>query len=52
MAENKIELKSVNELENKKFFVPNFQRGYKWRAKDVEYLIEDIAEIAQDDNRD
>ncbi len=52
MAENKIELKSVSELENKKFIVPNYQRGYKWRAKDVEYLIDDIAEIKEDDNSD
>ena len=52
MAENKIELKSVSELGNKKFIVPNYQRGYKWRAKDVEYLIDDIAEIKEDDNSD
>ena len=52
MAENKIELKSVSELKNIKFIVPNYQRGYKWRAKDVGYLIEDIAEITQDDHSD
>ena len=52
MAENRIDLESVSELKNKKFIVPNYQRGYKWRAKDVEYLIEDIAEIAQDDHSD
>ena len=52
MAENRIDLESVSELKNKKLIVPNYQRGYKWRAKDVEYLIEDIAEIAQDDNSD
>lgn len=52
MEENKIDLISVCELNGKKFFVPNYQRGYKWRAKDVEYLIEDIAEIAQDDYSD
>lgn len=52
MIDNKIELKSVSELGNKKFIVPNYQRGYKWRAKDVEYLIDDIAEIKEDDNSD
>ncbi len=52
MAENKIELKSVKELNGKKFIVPNYQRGYKWREKDVEYLITDIADIADDDNSD
>ena len=52
MEENKIELKSVSELNGNSFIVPNYQRGYKWRKKDVEYLIEDIAEIALDDNSD
>ncbi len=52
MAENKIELKSVSELNGKKFIVPDYQRGYKWRKKDVEYLIEDIAEIKEDDHSD
>ena len=52
MAENRIDLESICELKNKRFIVPNYQRGYKWRAKDVEYLIEDIAEITQDDHSD
>ena len=52
MKENTIELKSVSELNGNSFIVPNYQRGYKWREKDVEYLIEDIAEIALDDNSD
>ena len=48
----KIELKSVSELLGMKFFIPSYQRGYKWRTKDVEYLIDDIAEIKEDDNSD
>lgn len=52
MAENNIGLKSVSELDGKNFFVPDYQRGYKWRTKNVEYLIEDIAEIKEDDNSD
>ena len=38
MTENRIDLESICELKNKKFIVPNYQRGYKWREKDVEYL--------------
>lgn len=49
---NKIELKSVRDLLGMKFFIPNYQRGYKWGKKDVEYLIDDIAEIKEDDNSD
>lgn len=53
MAENHIELKSTRELLNgKHFIIPNYQRGYKWRGKDVEYLINDIAEIKDSDNSD
>ena len=52
MTGNRIDLESICELKNKRFIVPNYQRGYKWRAKDVEYLIEDIAEITQEDHSD
>lgn len=52
MAENKIELQAISALNGKHFFIPNYQRGYKWREKDVEYLIEDIAEIAEYDHSD
>lgn len=52
MADNKIDLKSVSHLSGKKFVVPNYQRGYKWRKTDVEHLINDIAEIHEDDKSD
>jgi len=52
MADNQIGLKTIRELFGMKFFVPNYQRGYKWRTKDVEYLIDDIAEIRDDDFSD
>lgn len=53
MAENQIKLKSISELLNgKHFIIPNYQRGYKWRVQDVEYLINDIAEIEENDNSD
>jgi len=49
---NEIKLVSIKDLHGKKFFIPNYQRGYKWREKDVEYLIDDIAEIAENDESD
>lgn len=49
--EAKIKIRKVTELDEE-FHIPNYQRGYKWRKKDVEYLIEDIAEIAEEDNSD
>lgn len=52
MADNQIGLKTIRDLLGMKFFVPNYQRGYKWRTKDVEYLIDDIAEIEDNDSSD
>ena len=52
MSENSIELKTIKDLLGKKFFIPSYQRGYKWCKKDVEYLIDDIAEIKEDDFSD
>lgn len=42
MAENQIELKSVNELLEMKFFIPSYQRGYRWTERQVEDLLNDI----------
>ena len=42
MAENKIELKSVRELLGMKFFIPNYQRGYRWTEQQVLDLLNDI----------
>ena len=45
-----IGLKKISDLNGYSFKVPAYQRGYKWRQKDVEYLITDIAEILKEDN--
>ena len=45
MAENKIELKSVSELLGKKFFIPSYQRGYRWTDLQIENLLNDIWEF-------
>lgn len=42
MAENKIELKSVNELLGMKFFIPSYQRGYRWTEQQVNDLLNDV----------
>ena len=45
MAENKIELKSVSELLEMKFFIPSYQRGYRWTNLQIENLLNDILEF-------
>ena len=52
MAENKIELKSVSELLGMKFFIPSYQRGYRWTKQQVKDLLDDVNEFIQNKNSD
>lgn len=46
MAEIKIELKSVSKLLEMKFFIPSYQRGYRWTYLQIENLLNDIWEFS------
>ena len=46
-AENNICLKSISELLGMKFFIPSYQRGYRWTEQQVKDLLEDIWEFAK-----
>ena len=52
MAENKIELRSVSELLEMKFFIPSYQRGYRWTEQQVKDLLNDVNEFIQNKNSD
>jgi hypothetical protein len=45
MAGNKIELKTIGELLGMKFFIPSYQRGYRWTEQQVKDLLNDIEEF-------
>ncbi len=45
LGNNKLELKQINELKNLNFFIPFYQRGYRWGKKEVEDLLNDINEF-------
>lgn len=45
MAGNKIELKTIGELLGMKFFVPSYQRGYRWTERQVKDLLNDISDF-------
>jgi hypothetical protein len=49
---NSIELLSIEQLnthpELKEFYVASYQRGYRWTKEEVDYLLNDINEIASD----
>lgn len=44
---NKIELKNIKDILECKFYVPSYQRGYRWNKQQVIDLLEDIWEFSQ-----
>ena len=40
-------IKSIKELLNYHFNIPNFQRGYRWEPDNVEKLLNDIVDFHQ-----
>ena len=47
---NTLKLKSIAELQNLAFYIPDYQRGYRWTRQQVEDLLNDIFEFSQKDN--
>jgi uncharacterized protein with ParB-like and HNH nuclease domain len=43
--ESKLELKTINELREYFFFIPKYQRGYRWSPNEVKDLLNDIYEF-------
>ena len=43
-------IKYVNDISGKKFKIPSYQRGYKWRKAQVEQLLKDLYEHYQSNN--
>ncbi|MFA8451651.1 MAG: DUF262 domain-containing protein [Bacteroidales bacterium] len=46
MSESKIELRSLNKLLEHSYFIPSYQRGYRWTKTEVEALLNDIWSFA------
>lgn len=42
---SKLELKTINELREYKFYIPKYQRGYRWTPNEVIDLLNDIFEF-------
>lgn len=49
--ESYIELREINKLIGKKFFIPSYQRGYRWDTKQVEDLLDDLWEFMKKPNK-
>lgn len=43
---NQIKLYSISEILGRNFFIPSYQRGYRWTDQQVTDLLEDIASFA------
>ena len=42
---NTLELKSIIDLQGMSFYIPAYQRGYRWTVQQVEDLLGDISEF-------
>ncbi len=46
MASNNISVKAISDLLNYNFFIPSYQRGYRWTEQQVKDLLNDIDEFS------
>ena len=51
-TDQNISLKSIKDFESQdvQFYIPNYQRGYRWKSKQVNQLIDDIETFTPTEN--
>ena len=47
---DKIDLRAIMDLEGMTFFIPSYQRGYRWDERQVEDLLNDIKEFNEEES--
>jgi len=47
MAENTIVLKNIRSLSGMNFFIPDYQRGYRWSDSEAEQMLNDFKEFCK-----
>ncbi|WP_374496019.1 DUF262 domain-containing protein [Zoogloea sp.] len=47
MSTGDLQLRSVSELMTESFFIPAYQRGYRWSSRQVTELLDDVAAFTQ-----
>ncbi|GAA0805010.1 DUF262 domain-containing protein [Psychrobacter piscatorii] len=45
MQDNQLEMKTISDLLDEQFFIPAYQRGYRWTTRQVTDLLNDIKEF-------
>jgi hypothetical protein len=48
---SELRLRSIGEILNEKFFVPDYQRGYRWTKREVEALLNDVEAFYKESKR-
>ncbi len=51
MSENKISIKPISDLHGCNFFIPSYQRGYRWTDQQVTDLLNDVWEFINKQNK-
>ena len=47
MQDNQLEMKPISDLLHEQFFIPAYQRGYRWTKRQVTDLLNDLKEFQQ-----
>lgn len=47
MNENIIDLKNIRSISGMNFFIPDYQRGYRWAASEAEQMLNDFKEFCK-----
>jgi hypothetical protein len=48
---NNIELKAIKDLLEMNFFIPDYQRGYRWTRQQIKDLLDDIQEFMENNSK-
>lgn len=51
MSNNELTLKPINDLLSEHFFIPDYQRGYRWKRRQVKELLNDVLEFCDKENK-
>ncbi|WP_180722511.1 DUF262 domain-containing protein [Paraburkholderia largidicola] len=47
MSTHQLQLRPIDDLRSERFFVPNYQRGYRWSRRQVTELLSDVWDFVQ-----
>ncbi len=51
MSDNELTLKPINDLLSEHFFIPDYQRGYRWKRRQVRELLNDVLEFCDKEHK-